>query len=177
MTHTQEEKDEQRQQTNDCSKQMSAQYLENLSSHSRDDLESKVACCFDRHSFKLSADCDQISHKDCQHVEHYSQSISNHKEQDELRYRMKIVNMSSIIRKVCQIIMNKMNSIVNWSRISHETFEEIRHQSVKKQLFDTRRFSTFLVSTSWLNSTRLFFEVIFFHRKRKRKWAIFTSSA
>ncbi len=89
--------------------------------------------------------------------------------QTHARYRMRIEDMSLMIRRKCDKITHKLSTSSDRLRIHREISDEFKRAWAKLQLFTNQRFSTNVVFVSWANQTRFNLEQWKFHRQRKKK--------
>jgi hypothetical protein len=82
---------------------------------------------------------------------------------------MRVNDMSSIIRKKCDKITNKLSANQNRSQMHQKISSELKQTRTKQQLFINQRFSTNVVFVSWANHARSDIEHKKFHRQRKKK--------
>ncbi len=89
--------------------------------------------------------------------------------QTHARYRMRVDDMSLMIRRECDKITHKLSTSFDWSRTHREISDECKRAWAKLQLFTNQRSSTNVVLVSWANQTRFDLEQWKFHRQRKKK--------
>jgi hypothetical protein len=89
--------------------------------------------------------------------------------QTHARYRMRIEDMSLMIRKECDKITHKLSTNLDRSRTHKEISDEFKRAWAKLQLFTNQRSLTNIVLVSWANQARLDLEHWKFHRQRKKK--------
>ncbi len=89
--------------------------------------------------------------------------------QTHARYRMRVEDMSLMIRRKCDKITHKLSTNLDRFRTHREISDEFKRAWAKLQLFTNQRFSTNVVLVSWANRTRFDFEQWKFHRQRKKK--------
>ncbi len=89
--------------------------------------------------------------------------------QAHARYRMRIEDMSMMIRRECDKITHKLSTNSDRFRTYREISDEFKRAWAKLQLFTNQRSSTNVVFVSWANQTRFNLEQWKFHRQRKRK--------
>jgi hypothetical protein len=88
--------------------------------------------------------------------------------QTHARYRMRVENMSLMIRRECDKLTHKLSTSLDRLRTHKKISDEFKRAWAKLQLFTNQRFSTNVVIVSWTNQTRLDFEHWKFHRQRKK---------
>jgi hypothetical protein len=89
--------------------------------------------------------------------------------QTHARYRMRVEDMSLMIRRKCDKITHKLSTNLDRSRIHKEISNEFKRAWAELQLFTNQRSSTNVVLVSWANQTRLDLQQWKFHRQRKKK--------
>ncbi len=89
--------------------------------------------------------------------------------QIQIRYRMRIANMSNIIRKECKSITSKLSNDFDKSRMHKLFSSELKHEWVTQQLIDKQTSSITVRFAFWANSVRLDHDAIRFNSQRKRE--------
>jgi hypothetical protein len=74
--------------------------------------------------------------------------------QTHAQYRMRIENMSLMIRRKCDKITHKLSTSFDRFRTHKKISNELKRAWTKLQLFTNQRFSTNVVIVSWTNQTR-----------------------
>jgi hypothetical protein len=88
--------------------------------------------------------------------------------------RMQITDMSSIIRRECRSITNKLSNDFEESWMHRFTSNDLKHEWVTQQLIDKQTFSTVIRFAFWTNSMRFDLDAIHFNTWNKEKWIAFT---
>ncbi len=96
--------------------------------------------------------------------------------QTHARYRMRVEDMSLMIRRKCDKITHKLSTSLDRSRTHRKISDEFKRAWAKLQLFTNQRSSTNVVFVSWVNQTRFDLEHWKFHRQRKKKITFIRSS-
>jgi hypothetical protein len=104
-------------------------------------------------------------------VETYVAFIDLHlnQRQIQIKYRMRIANMSNIIRRKCKSIMSKLSNDFERSRMHKFISSELKHEWITQQLIDKQTSSTAIRLSFWANSMRFDHDAIRFNNQRKRK--------
>jgi hypothetical protein len=89
--------------------------------------------------------------------------------QIQIKYRMRIANMSNIIRKNCRSTTSKLSNDSEKSRMHKLISSELKHEWNTQQLIDKQIFSIIIRLAFWANSMRLDQDAIRFNNQRKRK--------
>ncbi len=89
--------------------------------------------------------------------------------QTHARYRMRIENLSLMIRKECDKITHKLSTSFDRSRTHKKISNEFKRAWTNLQLCTNQRSSTNVVFVSWANQTRLDLEQWKFYSQRKKK--------
>jgi hypothetical protein len=89
--------------------------------------------------------------------------------QTHARYRMRVEDMSLMIRRECDKITHKLSTNLDRSCTHREITDELKRAWAKLQLFTNQRSSTNDVLVSWTNQTQFDLEHWKLHRQRKKK--------
>jgi hypothetical protein len=89
--------------------------------------------------------------------------------QTQIKYRMRIANMSNIIRKECRSITSKLSNDSKRSRMHKLISSELKHEWVAQQLIDKQTSSIVIRFAFWTNLMRLDHDATRFNNQRKRK--------
>ncbi len=89
--------------------------------------------------------------------------------QIQIKYRMRIANMSNIIRKKCKSITSKLNNDFEKSRMHKLISSELKHEWITQQLIDKQTFSITTRLAFWANSTRFDHDAICFNNQKKKE--------
>jgi hypothetical protein len=89
--------------------------------------------------------------------------------QTQIKYCMRIANMSNIIRKECKSITSKLSNDFDRSRMHKLTSSELKHEWITQQLIDKQTFSITVCFAFWANSVRLDHDAIRFNNQRKKE--------
>jgi hypothetical protein len=97
--------------------------------------------------------------------------------QTQMQYRMKITNISSVVRRECKFITSKLSNDSERSRMHKFISKELKHKWVSRQLIEKQKYLTitrFLSerSLSWSITTRNCSTI-----EEKTRWIAFTSIA
>jgi hypothetical protein len=94
--------------------------------------------------------------------------------QTQIKYRMRIANMSNIIRKECKSITSKLSNDFDKSRMHKFASSELKHEWITQQLIDKQTSSITVRLALWANSVRFDHDAIRFNNQRKKKCIAFT---
>ncbi len=89
--------------------------------------------------------------------------------QTQIKYRMRIANMSNIIRKECKSITSKLSNNFEKFRMHKLISSELKHEWIAQQLIDKQTSSIVVRFAFWANSVRLDHDATRFNNQRKRK--------
>jgi hypothetical protein len=89
--------------------------------------------------------------------------------QTQIKYRMRITNMSNIIRKECRLITSKLNDDSEKSRMHRLISNELKHEWIAQQLINKQTSSIIIRLALWTNSMRFDHDAIDFNNQRKKK--------
>jgi hypothetical protein len=89
--------------------------------------------------------------------------------QTQIKYRMRIANMSNIIRKKCKSITSKLNNDSEKPRMHRLISNELKHEWITQQLIDKQTSSIEARFALWANSVRLDHDAIRFNNQRKKE--------
>jgi hypothetical protein len=87
--------------------------------------------------------------------------------QIQIKYRMRIADMSNIIRKKCKSITSKLNNDSENSRMYKLISSELKHEWITQQLIDKQTFSIIIRFAFWANSMRFDHDAIRFNNQKK----------
>jgi hypothetical protein len=89
--------------------------------------------------------------------------------QIQIKYRMRIADMSNIIRRKCRSITSKLSNDLERSRLHRLISNELKHEWVAQQLIDKQTSSIIIRLAFWANSVRFNHDATRFNNQRKRK--------
>jgi hypothetical protein len=89
--------------------------------------------------------------------------------QTQIRYRMRIANMSNIIRRKCKSITSKLSNDFERFRMHKLISSELKHEWITQQLIDKQTSSIAVRLAFWANSVRFDQDAIRFNNQRKRE--------
>jgi hypothetical protein len=89
--------------------------------------------------------------------------------QTQIRYRMRIADMSNIIRRECRSITSKLSNVSERFRLHRLISSELKHEWVAQQLIDKQTSSIVARFAFWTNSMRFDHDAIRFNNQRKKE--------
>jgi hypothetical protein len=89
--------------------------------------------------------------------------------QTQIKYRMRIANMSNIIRKKCKSITSKLNNDFERSRLHKLILNELKYEWVAQQLINKQTSLIITRFAFWANSVRFNHDATRFNNQKKRK--------
>ncbi len=89
--------------------------------------------------------------------------------QIQIKYRMRIANMSNIIRRECKSIMSKLSNDSEKFRMHRLISNELKHEWITQQLIDKQTFSIAVRFAFWTNSVRFDHDATRFNNQRKKE--------
>jgi hypothetical protein len=89
--------------------------------------------------------------------------------QTQIKYCMRIANMSNIIRRECKSITSKLSNDFERSRMHKLISSELKHEWIAQQLIDKQTSSIVIRLAFWANSMRFDHDATRFNNQRKRK--------
>ncbi len=88
--------------------------------------------------------------------------------QIQIKYRMRIADMSNIIRKECKLITSKLSNDSERSRMHKLISNELKHEWIAQQLIDKQTSSIIARFAFWANSVRFDHDATRFNNQRKK---------
>jgi hypothetical protein len=89
--------------------------------------------------------------------------------QIQIKYRMRIADMSNIICRECKSITSKLNNDFEKFRMHKLISSELKHEWIAQQLIDKQTLSIIVRLAFWANSVRFDHDATRFNNQRKRE--------